>query len=129
MVHKSTCGGTFKIYGYYLDNSVLLQTGPVIDMAVPSSYNDITQDQSIRDHIGWVWYDRTFFQQPKGAADQRLYLRFEGVHYYCMVVSRLSYYIYIDTHTHTCTYACTHTHIHRHMQAYSAHTTHTHTHT
>lgn len=63
----------------------LSETGPVIDMAVPSSYNDITEDQSIRDHIGWVWYDRMFFQQPRGAADQRLYLRFEGVHYYCMV--------------------------------------------
>ncbi|XP_065889600.1 beta-glucuronidase-like [Dysidea avara] len=63
----------------------LSEAGPVIDMPVPSSYNDITQDRSIRDHIGWVWYDRIFYQQPRGAADQRLYLRFEGVHYYCIV--------------------------------------------
>jgi len=66
---------------------MFLQTGPVVDMPVPSSYNDITEDRGIRDHIGWVWYDRIFYQQPRGAADQRLYLRFEGVHYYCMVVS------------------------------------------
>jgi len=73
-------------------------------MAVPSSYNDVTQDQSIRDHIGWVWYDRTFFQQPRGASDQWLFLRFEGVHYYCMVVS-IHYY-------------CTHAHAHT-MHAYN----------
>jgi len=66
---------------------MLLQTGLIIDMPVPSSYNDITQDRGIRDHIGWVWYDRIFYQQPRGAADQRLYLRFEGVHYYSIVVS------------------------------------------
>ena len=71
-------------------------------MAVPSSYNDITQDQSIRDHIGWVWYDRTFFQQPKGAADQRLYLRFEGVHYYCMVVSLYHWTMHVHTQTLNC---------------------------
>ena len=32
-----------------------VQTGEVIRMAVPSSYNDVTQDKSLRDHIGWVW--------------------------------------------------------------------------
>lgn len=33
----------------------MLQTGPVISMAVPSSYNDVTQDKALRDHIGWAW--------------------------------------------------------------------------
>ena len=30
-------------------------------MSVPSSYNDISQDSGIRDHIGDVWYERTCF--------------------------------------------------------------------
>ena len=29
--------------------------GETLDMAVPSSYNDITQDESLRDFMGWVW--------------------------------------------------------------------------
>lgn len=35
--------------------SPLSTTGDVIAMAVPSSYNDITQDKTIRDHVGWAW--------------------------------------------------------------------------
>jgi len=30
-------------------------------MPVPASYNDMTEDAAIRDHIGWVWYEREFF--------------------------------------------------------------------
>ena len=30
-------------------------------MPVPSSYNDITQDRSLRDLLGLVWYERDFF--------------------------------------------------------------------
>ncbi|XP_051891617.1 beta-glucuronidase [Pristis pectinata] len=36
----------------------LRETGPVIDMPVPASYNDITQDPELRDFIGWVWYEK-----------------------------------------------------------------------
>ncbi|XP_067866403.1 beta-glucuronidase isoform X2 [Heterodontus francisci] len=36
----------------------LRKTGPVIDMPVPASYNDITQDHKLRDFIGWVWYEK-----------------------------------------------------------------------
>jgi len=43
-------------------------------MPVPSSYNDITQDESIRDHIGDVWYERTFYI-PEGWKDKRIVLR------------------------------------------------------
>ncbi|ADQ45036.1 Beta-glucuronidase [Caldicellulosiruptor kronotskyensis 2002] len=32
-----------------------------IPMPVPASYNDITQDPEIRDHIGDVWYERNFW--------------------------------------------------------------------
>ena len=31
-----------------------------IEMPVPASYNDITTDKSLCDHIGWVWYEREF---------------------------------------------------------------------
>ena len=33
----------------------LSEYGQVIDMPVPSSYNDITQDKSLRDFMGWTW--------------------------------------------------------------------------
>ncbi len=46
-----------------------------IDMPVPSSYNDLTQDAGIRDHIGDVWYERTFFV-PASWKGQRVCLRF-----------------------------------------------------
>ncbi len=42
-------------------------------MPVPSSYNDITQDAGIRDHIGWVWYEKTLFV-PERWADKRVVL-------------------------------------------------------
>ncbi|KAK9710558.1 Glycosyl hydrolases family 2, sugar binding domain [Popillia japonica] len=49
-------------------------------MPVPSSYNDITQNPAIRDHLGIAWYDRTFFV-PKSWRNQRVWLRFSSVHY------------------------------------------------
>lgn len=30
-----------------------------IEMAVPSSYNDLVESQEVRDHVGWVWYEET----------------------------------------------------------------------
>lgn len=33
----------------------LSQSGSVLAMPVPSSYNDITQDPAVRDHVGWAW--------------------------------------------------------------------------
>lgn len=53
-------------------------------MPVPSSYNDITQDAELRDHLGVVWYDRTFFV-PKSWASQRVWLRFSSVSYAAQV--------------------------------------------
>lgn len=56
-------------------------------MPVPSSYNDITTDWRIRDHVGLVWYDRTFFV-PKFWPDvTRVWLRFGSVSYAAQVVS------------------------------------------
>lgn len=60
----------------------LSESGPVISMAVPSSYNDITQDKALRDHIGWAWYDRTFYVPTRWEVDmQRVVLRLGSAHY------------------------------------------------
>lgn len=45
-----------------------------IMMPVPASYNDITQDTSIRDHIGEVWYEKSFFA-PASWKDRRVVVR------------------------------------------------------
>uniref|UniRef100_A0A1B6CIU9 Beta-glucuronidase n=1 Tax=Clastoptera arizonana TaxID=38151 RepID=A0A1B6CIU9_9HEMI len=64
----------------------LKKTGPVIQMPVPSSYNDITEDRDIRDHVGVVWYDRTFFVPDSWRTEGvRVWLRFSSVHYYAQV--------------------------------------------
>lgn len=56
-------------------------------MPVPSSYNDITQNSTIRDYFGWVWYDREFYVSASWATDRRVLIRFGSVHYYAQVVS------------------------------------------
>jgi len=43
-------------------------------MPVPSSYNDITQDPKIRDHIGMVWYETEFFI-PESWLGKRIFVR------------------------------------------------------
>jgi len=44
-------------------------------MPVPASYNDITQDVTLRDHVGWVWYETTLFA-PASWQGQSVLLRF-----------------------------------------------------
>lgn len=65
------------------------QTGPVIDMPVPASYNDITQDPTLRDFIGWVWYEREVVVPSRWIADKgtRVVIRVGSAHYYSVVVS------------------------------------------
>jgi beta-glucuronidase len=46
-----------------------------IEMPVPASYNDLTQDVALRDHIGDVWYERTFFV-PASWRGKTVFLRF-----------------------------------------------------
>lgn len=57
-----------------------------INMPVPSSYNDVTEDAALRDHVGTVWYDRKFFV-PKAwsASGDRVFIRFGSVHYDAIV--------------------------------------------
>ncbi|CAH0563529.1 unnamed protein product [Brassicogethes aeneus] len=62
-----------------------LEDKKVILMPVPSSYNDITTDPSIRDHVGIVWYDRTFFVPKYWSDIGRTWIRFESVSYAAQV--------------------------------------------
>lgn len=56
-------------------------------MPVPSSFNDITQDPAIRDHVGWYTYKRDFILHAGffNSETSDLYIHFDSVHYYCMV--------------------------------------------
>ncbi|RUS78629.1 hypothetical protein EGW08_013599 [Elysia chlorotica] len=63
----------------------LCESGPVIDMPVPASYNDITEDKALRDFVGWVWYDRQFYVSPAWSKNWRVVLRFDSAHYYSIV--------------------------------------------
>ncbi|MGP0031622.1 MAG: beta-glucuronidase [Acidimicrobiales bacterium] len=44
---------------------------------VPSSYNDLLVDPALHDHVGDVWYQRTFFV-PRGWGGRRVLLRFDA---------------------------------------------------
>ncbi|XP_035792650.1 beta-glucuronidase-like isoform X1 [Anopheles albimanus] len=63
-------------------NDDLARVRKTIPMPVPSSYNDVTEDAGLRDHVGTVWYDRKFFV-PRSWADSgdRVLVRFGSVHY------------------------------------------------
>ena len=65
--------------------SVLLQTGPVIPMPVPSSFNDITTEKKLRDFVGVVWYDREFYVSSDWQ-QKRVVLRIDSAHYASVVV-------------------------------------------
>jgi hypothetical protein len=56
-------------------------------MPVPASYNDVTEDKAIRDHVGLVWYDRTFYVPEAWRQSSLVWLRFGSVHYAAQVVS------------------------------------------
>ncbi|XP_076625286.1 beta-glucuronidase [Colletes latitarsis] len=62
----------------------LSKVGKVMQMPVPSSYNDITTSRELRDHIGAVWYQRTFFV-PSSWREQRVFVRFGSVNYLAQV--------------------------------------------
>jgi beta-glucuronidase len=46
-----------------------------VSMAVPASFNDIGISSSIKNHIGWVWYEREF-TIPNYINKERIVLRF-----------------------------------------------------
>ncbi|XP_061819280.1 beta-glucuronidase [Nerophis lumbriciformis] len=67
--------------------SRLAETGPVLDMPVPSSFNDITQDPKLRDFIGWAWYEKEVVVPARWLTDEgtRVVLRVGSAHYYSVV--------------------------------------------
>lgn len=65
-------------------SSRLSDSGDVIRMPVPCSFNDITTERSVRDYVGWVWYDRDAYV-PRGWSGRRVVLRFGSVNYNAMV--------------------------------------------
>ncbi len=48
-----------------------------LEAAVPASYNDLFVDRAIRDHIGWVWYQRDV-EVPAGWAGERVVVRLDS---------------------------------------------------
>lgn len=63
----------------------LSRSRPTIAMPVPASYNDITTDRALREHVGTVWYDRRFFVSSAWREQRRVWLRFGSVHYAAVV--------------------------------------------
>ena len=55
-------------------------------MPVPSSWNDITQNSSVKEYIGWVWYEREAWV-PTSWNGLNIMLRFESAHYNAIAVS------------------------------------------
>ncbi|XP_017773135.1 PREDICTED: beta-glucuronidase-like isoform X2 [Nicrophorus vespilloides] len=49
-------------------------------MPVPSSYNDVSTELNVREHVGAVWYERSFFT-PNSWKENRVWLRFSSVQY------------------------------------------------
>ncbi|KAJ4024660.1 hypothetical protein NW766_000900 [Fusarium irregulare] len=48
-----------------------------LQVPVPASYNDIFIDPQIRNHVGWVYYQRSF-TVPSTWSEQRYFLRFDA---------------------------------------------------
>ncbi|OAL56830.1 beta-glucuronidase [Pyrenochaeta sp. DS3sAY3a] len=57
---------------------------PTLQCPVPASYNDIFVDQKIRDHVGWVYYQRQVIV-PRGWKGQRYLLRFDSAQHHARV--------------------------------------------
>ena len=57
---------------------------------MPSSYNELYSNMSIRYHIGWTWYNRQFFvnnfiRNSVSNGQNLIFLRIESCHYFCIV--------------------------------------------
>ncbi|XP_049645468.1 beta-glucuronidase isoform X1 [Suncus etruscus] len=65
----------------------LRESGPTLDMPVPSSFNDVGQDIRLRSFIGWVWYEQEVTLPQRWTQDlgTRVMLRIGSAHYYAIV--------------------------------------------
>ncbi|ODN06660.1 Beta-glucuronidase [Orchesella cincta] len=67
-------------------NQTLEQTGEVELMAVPSSYQDLSQDRERMNFLGWAWYQSEFWVPAEWNDNaRRILIRFGSVHYNAMV--------------------------------------------
>jgi beta-glucuronidase len=48
-----------------------------LDIAVPASYNDLFTDIAIREHVGWVWYQKEV-RVPRGWSEDRVFVRVDS---------------------------------------------------
>lgn len=53
-------------------------------MPIPAAYNELTADREVREHVGWVWYQRKFFISARDKP-YRHFVRFSSVNYYAVV--------------------------------------------
>uniref|UniRef100_A0A183CX74 Glyco_hydro_2_N domain-containing protein n=1 Tax=Gongylonema pulchrum TaxID=637853 RepID=A0A183CX74_9BILA len=53
-------------------------------MPVPSAYNELTADRQVREHVGWVWYQRKVIVSARDKP-YRHFLRFSSVNYQAFV--------------------------------------------
>lgn len=53
-------------------------------MAVPGSFNDMAVSANIRDHVGWVWYEREI-TLPSSLTKERVVLRFGSATHFAKV--------------------------------------------
>lgn len=75
---------TFKENNQSWITENLRNVGNEMQMPVPSSFNDITTSKDLRDHIGSVWYKRSFYV-PISWHEQRVFLTFGSVNYLAQV--------------------------------------------
>uniref|UniRef100_A0A8D8LEE9 Beta-glucuronidase n=2 Tax=Cacopsylla melanoneura TaxID=428564 RepID=A0A8D8LEE9_9HEMI len=67
-------------------NRSFKEIGDYLEMPVPASFNDIGMNATIRDHVGWVWYQRSWFASRAWSRDHnRVFIRFGSVHYWAKV--------------------------------------------
>ncbi|PYH85287.1 beta-glucuronidase [Aspergillus uvarum CBS 121591] len=60
-----------------VDPSWVQPLSPELQVPVPASYNDIFIDPRIRDHVGWVYYQRSV-RVPRGWAGEQYFLRVDA---------------------------------------------------
>ncbi|XP_066492579.1 beta-glucuronidase-like [Tiliqua scincoides] len=59
-----------------------------MDMPVPASFNEITQDPRLRQYVGWIWYEKEVLPPARwlqGDPGTRVVLRIGSAHYYSIV--------------------------------------------
>ena len=67
-----------------------LKLSETFKIAVPSSYNELYTNTSIRNHVGWTWYNKEFYinsflRSSVANYDNTIVLRLASCHYYCIV--------------------------------------------